>query len=255
MFLMTALLWLGPIRVPAQTESDASNERVRVLRSVDVFRDLLLLPEKGIPPALLRQAQAIAIIPGYVKAAYVVGGEHGRGVIAVRRDDGSWSAPAFIEMTGGSLGFQIGFEKADFILVFKDKRGVETIDQATFDLRIEYSDNSLDRPYEDAVGGMNYLQIHYRELQPRLTRRDVPLDALLGAQEEGRQVWTRGIKSAANYCIKEAAKPANAGRSTLEICREFLQHYVLQGEEEYSAEQLHRNCRREQVSEMLVGDP
>ena len=134
MFLMTALLWLGPIRVPAQAESDASDERSRVLRSVAAFRDLLTLPEKGIPPALLRQAQAIAIVPGYVKAAYVVGGEHGRGVIAVRRADGSWSAPAFIEMTGGSLGFQIGFEKADFILVFKDKRSVDTIDQGKFTL-------------------------------------------------------------------------------------------------------------------------
>jgi len=98
--------------------------------------------------------------------------------------------------------------------------------------------------YRRIIGGMNYLQIHYRELQPTLTRRDVPLDALLGAREEGRQVWTKGIKSAANYCIREAAKPANAGRSAMEICREFLQHYVLQGEEEYSAEQLHRNIQQ-----------
>jgi hypothetical protein len=98
--------------------------------------------------------------------------------------------------------------------------------------------------YRRIIGGMNYLQIHYRELQPTLTRRDMPLGALLGVREEGRQVWTKGIKSAANYCIKEAAKPANVGRSAMEICREFLQHYVLQGEEEYSAEQLHRNIQQ-----------
>jgi hypothetical protein len=94
------------------------------------------------------------------------------------------------------------------------------------------------------IGGMNYLQIHYRELQQTLTRRDVPLDTLMGVREQGRQVWTRGIKAAANYCIKEAAKPANEGRPVIEICREFFVHYVLQDEEDYSPEQLHRNIQQ-----------
>ncbi len=132
--LITAMLGLGSMVFPAPAGSEAGDERIRVLRSVEVFQDLLTLPEKGIPPALLRKAQAIAIIPGYIKAAYVIGGEHGKGVIAVRRDDGSWSAPAFVEMTGGSVGFQIGFEKSDFILVFKDRRSVATIDKGKFTL-------------------------------------------------------------------------------------------------------------------------
>jgi lipid-binding SYLF domain-containing protein len=132
--LVTVMLGLGSVCALAQAESEAGDERIRVLKSVEVFKELLTIPEKGIPPALLGKAQAIAIIPGYVKAAYVVGGEHGKGVIAVRRDDGSWSAPAFVEMTGGSVGFQIGFEKADFILVFKDRTSVETIDKGKFTL-------------------------------------------------------------------------------------------------------------------------
>jgi lipid-binding SYLF domain-containing protein len=132
--LVTVMLGLGSLTFPAQSGSEAADERIRVLKAAEVFRDMLTLPEKGIPPALLRKTQAIAIIPGYVKAAYVVGGEHGKGVIAVRRDDGSWSVPAFVEMTGGSLGLQIGFEKADFILVFKDRASVATIDQGKFTL-------------------------------------------------------------------------------------------------------------------------
>ena len=94
------------------------------------------------------------------------------------------------------------------------------------------------------IGGMNYLQIHYRDLQRALTRRVIPLEATLGVREEGRQVWTRGIRAAASYCIKEAAKPANAGRSTIEICREFLRHYVMQDEEGYSPEQLLANVQQ-----------
>ena len=132
--LVTGTLSLGFVTTYAQTEPEGGPERIRVLKSVEVFKDLLTLPEKGIPPALLRKAQAVAIIPGFIKAAYVIGGEHGRGLIAVRRDDGSWSDPAFIEMTGGSVGFQVGIQKADIILVFKDRASVETIDQGKFTL-------------------------------------------------------------------------------------------------------------------------
>ncbi len=94
------------------------------------------------------------------------------------------------------------------------------------------------------IGGMNYLQIHYRELQPRLTRRDVPLDGVMGDNNGARLVWTRGIKSAAIYCIREGAKPMNAGRPGVEICREFLGKYVLPGEEDYTPEQLYRNVQQ-----------
>jgi len=129
------MLGLGFLKSSAQSESETGGaERIRVLKAVEVFKNLLTLPERGIPPALLHKAQAIAIIPGYVKAAYVVGGEHGKGVISVRRDNGAWSDPAFISMTGGSVGFQIGIEKADIILVFKDRASVATIDQGKFTL-------------------------------------------------------------------------------------------------------------------------
>jgi lipid-binding SYLF domain-containing protein len=132
--LIAGVLSLVCGTVFAQKASDAKAERERVQKSVGVFQDLLNLPEKGIPPALLKKAQAIAIIPGLLKAAYVVGGEHGRGVIAVRLDNGEWSDPAFISMTGGSLGFQIGVEKSDIILVFKDKASVATIANGKFTL-------------------------------------------------------------------------------------------------------------------------
>jgi lipid-binding SYLF domain-containing protein len=92
------------------------------------------LPEKGIPEALLSKSQAIAIIPGVFKAAYIVGGEHGKGVILVRHENGAWSNPIFISLTGGSLGFQIGAQKADIILVFKDRKSVETITRGKFTL-------------------------------------------------------------------------------------------------------------------------
>src|SRR5262249_46271215 len=65
------------------------------------------LPPKGIPPALLQDAQGVAIIPHVVKAGFVFGGRYGRGVILVRNPDGCWSNPLFLSLTGGSVGWQV----------------------------------------------------------------------------------------------------------------------------------------------------
>ncbi len=140
LFLMVTLVFaLRPAGAWAGNSEEDAAEVKRVLNSVDVCKELIEIPEKGIPQALLHKAQAIAIIPGYTKAAYVLGGEHGKGVILVRRQDDTWSDPVFISMTGGSVGFQIGFQRADIILVFKDRRSVDTIARGKFTLGADAS--------------------------------------------------------------------------------------------------------------------
>ena len=114
-----------------------SKEIERVENSINVFKELVDLPEEGIPPALLSRAEAIAVIPGFWNAAWVIGGRHGKGVIVVRKGPKNWSYPAFISMTGGSVGFQIGVQRADIVLVFKSKKSVKTIDEGKFTLGAE----------------------------------------------------------------------------------------------------------------------
>jgi lipid-binding SYLF domain-containing protein len=111
-----------------------SKEVERVENSILVFKGLVDLPEEGIPGALLSRAEAIAVIPGFWNAAWGIGGRRGKGVIMVRKGKKDWSYPSFISMTGGSIGFQIGIQKADIILVFKDKRSVKTISEGKFTL-------------------------------------------------------------------------------------------------------------------------
>ena len=94
------------------------------------------------------------------------------------------------------------------------------------------------------IGGMNYLQVHYRDLQPRLMQRAIPLDGLDKKDAGGKRIWTRGIKSAALYCIKEGEKPANTGRPGIEICREFFMQYTLEDEDGYTPEMLYRNVQQ-----------
>jgi lipid-binding SYLF domain-containing protein len=90
--------------------------------------------DKSIPRKLVAESAGIAIIPDVIKAAFIVGGRHGSGVVCVRGKDGGWSNPAFIGITGGSVGWQIGVESADIILVFRTPRSIENFARGKFTL-------------------------------------------------------------------------------------------------------------------------
>jgi len=120
--LVAGMLILGPaVAEAARTESEKLGDAVAVLRG------FMEIPENAIPPALLSEAYGLAVIPGMLKVGFVVGGRHGSGVLAVRGEDGAWSNPTFITLTGGSIGWQIGASSSDIILVFKSRRSVDRI--------------------------------------------------------------------------------------------------------------------------------
>jgi lipid-binding SYLF domain-containing protein len=105
----------------------ASKEEQRVADSADVLDQFLRIPEQSIPPALLTRAYAVAVVPSVVRIGFGLGARRGKGILVVRQDDGSWSNPAFITLTGGSFGFQAGVQRTDVVLVFKTRRGVDNI--------------------------------------------------------------------------------------------------------------------------------
>lgn len=111
-----------------------SDEVAKINDSIEVFEQIMSIPEKGVPPSLLNRAQGIAIIPGMIKAGFIIGGRHGSGVIVIRNSEGGWSNPVFITLTGGSVGWQIGAQSTDIILVFKSRKGVDNIMKGKFTL-------------------------------------------------------------------------------------------------------------------------
>jgi lipid-binding SYLF domain-containing protein len=113
--------------IVTSTATAATREEERVADAADVLDQLLRIPERSIPPTLLARAYAIAVVPNVRKAAFGVGLRRGKGIIVVRQDDNSWSNPAFITLTGGSIGWQVGAQSTDIILVFKTREGVEGI--------------------------------------------------------------------------------------------------------------------------------
>lgn len=122
----TLTAMLGFLLVLSGPVHAASAEGDRVVLATEVLRQLSTMPENAVPPALLADAKGIAVIPGVIKAGFIVGGRFGKGVIAVR-DDSGWSHPAFVQIAGGSLGWQIGAQSTDLILVFKTKRSIENL--------------------------------------------------------------------------------------------------------------------------------
>ena len=107
----------------------------RLQKSADVLKEIMAAPDKGIPEEVLDDAKCIVVVPHLIKAGFIVGGKHGRGVASCRTDSG-WSAPAFINITGGSVGLQLGFEHQDMVLLM-NKQGEQELSSGHWTLGAE----------------------------------------------------------------------------------------------------------------------
>jgi lipid-binding SYLF domain-containing protein len=104
-----------------------AREEARLIEASGVLEELGAQRDTAIPDRLLQRAYAIAVIPNVVKVSAVVGGRRGSGAMVVRDDNGRFSDPIMISITGGSVGWQLGVQSTDLVLVFTTKRGVEGI--------------------------------------------------------------------------------------------------------------------------------
>ena len=98
-----------------------------------VFTEIMAAPDKAIPKDLLDKAEAVAVFPNVIKAGFIVGGRGGSGVIS-RRVRGGWSAPAFFNLGGGSVGLQIGASKTDYVMLIMNEEGIRGLMEDKFEL-------------------------------------------------------------------------------------------------------------------------
>jgi lipid-binding SYLF domain-containing protein len=120
--------------------SAQSDEADRIREAAVILGEIMAAPDKAIPASVLEKAEAIAIFPSTIKGAFIVGAQRGKGIISVRdRAKGTWSTPAFMTLTGGSVGFQIGGQAVDIVLVVQNRRGVENLLQNQFEIGGEAS--------------------------------------------------------------------------------------------------------------------
>src|SRR5262252_10927802 len=105
-------------------------ENARLKESATVLKEILGTPDKGIPRDLMNKAECVVVFPSVKKAAFIVGGSYGRGAITCRSGEdfrGPWSAPAMFALEAGSVGFQIGGEATDFVLLIMNEKGANSV--------------------------------------------------------------------------------------------------------------------------------
>jgi lipid-binding SYLF domain-containing protein len=110
----------------ATTGTDIKDEIEQVTKAAQVFREIMGAPDNAIPQRILDDADCIAVFPDVIKAAFGVGGRGGRGVAICRTANG-WSAPAYLNVGGGSVGFQIGVESTDYVMLFMTPEGARSL--------------------------------------------------------------------------------------------------------------------------------
>jgi lipid-binding SYLF domain-containing protein len=135
LFPMLSLGWssaiFGQLAQPVVIDS-ASREIAVVEACSQVLKEIMEIPAKEIPTALLADAQGIAVIPKLIKGGFIVGVRRGHGVVVVRDEKNVWKPPSFVTVTGGSLGWQIGIQSTDLILVFKTRKSIQKLLQGKF---------------------------------------------------------------------------------------------------------------------------
>jgi SH3 domain-containing YSC84-like protein 1 len=120
-------------------DKDETSIQKRIDASANVLQEIMATPDKAIPDKVMHDAKCIAVIPSMVKIAVVFGGNHGKGVAVCRLENGKWSAPAPLTITGGSWGLQLGGQAIDLVLVVMSQQGMEHLLSSKFKIGADAS--------------------------------------------------------------------------------------------------------------------
>jgi lipid-binding SYLF domain-containing protein len=130
-----AMLGLGTLCWAGSAREDATD---RLDNATQVLHAIMGAPDNGIPEEVLEHAKCVAVVPHMIKGGFVFGAEGGKGVATCRTADG-WSAPAFITISGGSWGLQIGVEAVDLVMIIQNEKGMQRLLSSNFQLGADAS--------------------------------------------------------------------------------------------------------------------
>ena len=124
-------LLAAPLAVRAESEKAKLDDRLTASQAV--LNEIMATPDKGIPRGILAGASCVVVIPGYKKGALVLGAQYGQGAATCRTPNG-WSAPVFVKLEGGSIGWQIGGQSTDLVLIAMNQNGLQDMLKNKFKL-------------------------------------------------------------------------------------------------------------------------
>ncbi len=126
--LFFAIFGIGTLCWAGSAKEDATE---RLENATTVVHEMMGMPDKGIPEEVLEHAKCVAVVPHMVKGGLIFGGKGGKGVATCRTANG-WSAPAFITISGGNWGLQIGVEAVDLVMIFQNEKGMQRLLSSNF---------------------------------------------------------------------------------------------------------------------------
>jgi len=122
------LILVGVFAIPSPSQAvTIESLELRMMQARETFSEFTVIPERSIPPEIIQKAKVIFIFPSTVKAGFLFALKYGRGVVLVKDVSGKWSTPAFVRISGGSFGFQIGAHWTDLILISKRESAVDAL--------------------------------------------------------------------------------------------------------------------------------
>jgi lipid-binding SYLF domain-containing protein len=138
LLLLTLLVSLCAFSFAADDQPRETKASDRVQAAADVLDDIQGAPDKGIPQEVLGSAECVAVVPSMLKGGFIIGGKYGRGLASCHTPKG-WSAPAFFVVSGGSVGFQIGGQAVDLVMLIMNKDGMKHLLSSEFALGADAS--------------------------------------------------------------------------------------------------------------------
>src|SRR5277367_3357439 len=138
LLLLTLLVSLCAFSLAADDQPRETKASDRVQAAADVLDDIQGAADKGIPQEVLGSAECVAVVPSMLKGGFIIGGKYGRGLASCRTPKG-WSTPAFFVVSGGSVGFQIGGQAVDLVMLIMNKDGMKHLLSSEFALGADAS--------------------------------------------------------------------------------------------------------------------
>ncbi|MBP9732991.1 MAG: lipid-binding SYLF domain-containing protein [Candidatus Omnitrophica bacterium] len=197
----------------------------RLWESKQILNEYMQMPEQDrIPASLLKSAKAIAIFPSMLKAGFVVAAQYGNGVVLVKDEaTGEWSAPAFYRMSGGSVGFQLGGQASDAVLVITNERGVHGFLENKFTLGADAS-VSAGPVGRDAEGKTDWQMKSsvYSYSRSRGLFAGVALDGMVINEDKDANTSYYGAGSGSeSILMKRSVKPSPKGKELIETLSKY----------------------------------
>jgi len=128
-----SLLFTTASAQDSDEQNTNSKQEEKIEASSKVLKDFADMKE-NIPQDLLKITQGIIVVPKLINAGFVLAGKRGKGIAMVKLEDGTWTNPVFVTITGGSVGFQIGVQAVDLVLIFKNRETLQDIGKGSFTL-------------------------------------------------------------------------------------------------------------------------